>query len=88
MKKIKQGNTKWKVVVYDPGDIEGYDEQYVACVYPCFVTKVSRNTVWYNTTIGPYLCEHGFWNNKLFPSFRKAVAEAKRRIANIEEDCK
>ena len=44
MKKIKQGQARWKVVVYGPGKIEGYDDQYVAAVYPCFITSEVQST--------------------------------------------
>ena len=84
MKKIKQGQTKWLVAVYEPGKIEGYDDQYVASVYPCYVAKAKNDTVWYNTPNGPYICGNKFWNTKLFPTFRKALANAKHQMANIE----
>lgn len=80
MKKIKQGQTKWQVVVYEPGKIEGYDDQYVAAVYCCFVTKVKNGMVYYNTSSGPYICGRNFWNEELFQTFRKALANAKQQI--------
>lgn len=83
MKKIKQGQTRWLTVVYEPGKIEGYNEQYVAAVYPCFVTKVENNTVWYNTPSGPYL-SHVNYFNKLHKTFRKALSDAKQQISDID----
>jgi len=85
MKKIKQGQTKWLTVVYELGKIEGYDDQYVASVYPCYVTKAKNDTVWYDTPSGSYICAMKFWNTKLFPTFRKALANAKEQIKIIDK---
>ena len=57
MKKIKQGQARWKVVVYEPGKIEGYDDQCVAVVYACFITSVDNGTIRYKreTTITTFV---------------------------------
>lgn len=73
MEKVKQGQTKWKAFVCDPGHVEGYDDQYVGLVYPCFVTSVKHNTVRYSCGDGFYMCHKQFWNDKLHTTFRKAI---------------
>lgn len=81
MKRVKQGHTKFQVVVYDPGKIEGYDNEYVACVYSCFVTKVEAGTIYYKSSNDyPYMCREKFWNGKLFSTRRKALTEALRQL--------
>lgn len=81
MKKVKQGHTKFKVVVYDPGKIDGYDDKYVACVYSCFVTKVEAGTIYYQSSSNyPYMCGEKFWHGKLFNTRRQATKEALRQL--------
>lgn len=81
MKRVKQGHTKFQVVVYDPGKIEGYDNEYVACVYSCFATKVTDKQIhYYCSNEYPYLCSGKFWNTKLFSTRRKAMKEALRQL--------
>jgi len=83
-KKIKQGQTKWKVVVYEPGKIEGYDDQYVACVYRCYADKVQNGNIDYTCgTKEYYICSEKFWNNKLEDTFRKALKKAQLEIAAL-----
>ena len=83
MNKVKQGQTKWKSVVYDPNTIEGYDNEYVACVFRCFVTKVEGNFVYYTCgDDGYYICSNEFWNNKLHKTFRKAYKESLLELNN------
>lgn len=77
MMKIKQGQTKWKVVVYDPGKIDGYDEEYVGVVYSCYITKIDNTNIYYRCGDGYYICSEKFWNTKLKDSFRQAVIQCK-----------
>lgn len=84
MKRVKQGHTKFKVVVYEPGKIEGYDDRHVACIYTCFVTKVEGNQISYATENYPYLCGPKFWS-KLFPTRRKALRYAQQQIDKINK---
>jgi hypothetical protein len=86
MKKVKQGHTKFKVVVYDPGKIEGYDDRYVACVFSCYVTKVKGTSVYYNTERGPYIAHQVYWKNKLFSTRRKAFKYARQQIDKIDAE--
>lgn len=85
-KKIKQGQTKWKVVIYDPGKIEGYDEEYVGVVYSCFITKIIGNTIYYKCGNGDYICSKEFWHKNLRNTIRQAIAQCKydvNYLANI-----
>lgn len=85
--KVKQGHTKFKVVVYEPGKIEGYDDRHLAVVYTCMATNVERSskTVHYTTEGGPYMAHENYWNNRLFSTRRKALQEAHRRIDEINK---
>lgn len=90
MKKIKQGHTKFHVVIYEPGKIDGYDDCYVASVFTCFVTGVLGDTVYFRTERqdgyeSRYMCGKNFWNDKLFSNRRKALREAQRRIDEIDK---
>jgi hypothetical protein len=84
MNKVKQGHTKYKTVVYEPGKIEGYDDRHVAAVYTCFVTKVTDTTVYYTTERGHYMCGKQFWKERLFSTYRKAMREARQRVEAID----
>jgi hypothetical protein len=86
MKKVRQGHTKFKVVVYEPGKIDGYDDRHVACVYTCAVTKVVGPTIYYTTERGPYLANVLLWHNKLFSTRRKALRYARQQIDKIDKE--
>ncbi len=83
-KSPRQGQTRYKVVVYDPGKIEGYDDQYVAMVYRCFVTAVRGVTVNYQCGAGPYLCGRSWFLKNTEPTFNKAMRKARAAIAKVE----
>ncbi len=84
MKRIKQGQTKWQTVVYEPGKIDGYDNVHVAVVYSCYVTRVVGNQVYYNCSNGgPYICTDVNWNTKKHKTYRKAWKEAVEKIGEI-----
>lgn len=78
-KNVRQGHTRWKVVVYSPSQIEGYD-QYVAIVYRCFVTAVLGSTVHYQCGDADYICGRGWFINNTVSTFRKAVAQAQIEV--------
>lgn len=83
MKKIRQGQTRWKVVIYDPGKIKGYDDQFVAVVYRCFVTKVNRSRVYYKCGNGPYICGSNWFVRNTCSTFRKAMRQAKEQLDRL-----
>ena len=79
-KNVRQGQTRWKVVVYSPGKIEGYDDQYVAIVYRCFVTAVVGCAVHYQCGDADYICGRGWFIDNTVSTFRKAVAQAQIEV--------
>lgn len=84
MKKIRQGQTRWKVVVYEPGKIDGYDDQYVAMIYRCFVTAVSGSRLSYSCGSGPYICGSNWFIRNTESSYRRAYRKAKLMLNNVE----
>lgn len=78
MKRVRQGQTRWKAVVYEPGKIEGFDDSFVAYVYPCRVEKAEGSAVRYRCGYGgnlhsmPYICSDTFWHKKLHKTYRAA----------------
>lgn len=80
LKSLRQGQSRFQAVVYDPGKIEGYDNEYVALVSRCFITKVRGNTVFYDTDSGPYLCHRQKFLEMSQPTYRAAVRQAKQLI--------
>ena len=79
------GHCRWKAVVYEPGKIEGYDDHFVACVYPCHATKVTARSVHYDCgNENPYIAGFGYWKN-LHPTRRAAVRAALAMLAAAKE---
>lgn len=76
LKNLRQGQTRWQVVVYEPGKMEGFDDQHVAMVYRCFVTAVRGTTVNYQAGHGPYICGREWFIKNTESTYRKAVAKA------------
>lgn len=74
------GHCRWKAVVYEPGKLEGYDDQFVACVFPCHATKVTGKSVYYYCGENPYIAGFKFWR-KLHPTRRAAVRAALAMLA-------
>ena len=81
VKKLRQGQTRWKVVVYEQGKLQGYDDQFVAAVYNCFVTAVRGTTVNYRCGTIPYICGRAWFLANTAPTFRKAMDQARAAIA-------
>ena len=84
LKNLRQGQTRWKVVVYEPGKLQGYDDQYVAAVYLCFVTAVRGTTVNYQSGNGPYICGREWFIKNTAQTYRKALAQARSAVKAIE----
>jgi len=80
LKNLRQGQTRWKVVVYEPGKVQGYDNQYVAMVYRCFITAVRGTTVNYQCENGPYICGREWFINNTEGTYRKAAAKAQVEV--------
>lgn len=72
----RQGQCRWKAVVYEPGKLEGYDEHFVACVFPCHATKVSARSVYFRCNDLPYIAGFDFWWN--LHQSRRAAERAAR----------
>lgn len=84
MKNLRQGQTRWLLVVYEPDRIAGYEHQHVAFVYGCYITKVRGTTVFYRNGAGPYLAGRSWFLNNTEPTFRKALAKGRAAIAAID----
>lgn len=80
MMSLRQGQSRFQAVVYEPGKIEGYDNEYVAIVTRCFITKTRGNTVFYDTCNGPYLCHRQKFLEMSQPTYRSAMREARKLI--------
>lgn len=74
-KRPRVGQCRWKSVVYAPGKLEGYEAQFVACVYPCHAKKVTARSVHYGCGDNQYIAGFGFWR-KLHPTRRAAERAA------------
>ena len=72
MVKLKQGQTWYQSVVYDPDKLEGYPNEYVGIVWKCFITKVQGSTIEYRTSNGCYISGTGFFRKNKFKTIRKA----------------
>lgn len=83
MIKIKQGQTRYKVVIYEPGKVQGYDDEYVAMIYSCFVTKVNDGTVFYRTENGSYICRDSWFIKNTKSSKKKAITLSKTKLGLI-----
>src|SRR5574343_391733 len=92
--KIKQGQTYWLSILYEPDTLSDYPEQYVSAVHRCFITKVKGNTVYYTVDNNQYyLCGirnkfYGFSKSKklaedsfVSTTYRRAYNKAKELIA-------
>lgn len=87
LKNIRQGQTRWKVVVYEPGHIDGYDDQHIAAVHRCFVTSVSGNIVRYTVDDNGYMIAGREWFiRNTESSFRKALKKANLAIKKINNE--
>lgn len=86
LKNLRQGHTRWKLVVYSPGQVEGYDDRHVAAVYGCAVTAVHGTTVHYCCGLGSYICGRQWFMENTFPTYRKAVVAARAAIAKATGD--
>lgn len=85
-KNIRQGQTRWQVVVYEPGSLDGYDDRYVAAVQRCFVTSVSGNTIRFTVNHNEYYMSGRSWFAKnTETSYRKALKKAKYLIDVIDK---
>lgn len=94
MNRVKQGQTRWKAVVYEPGKVEGFEDCFVAYVYPCRVSKAGGGSVLYRCGHGanlyamPYICTNTFWHKKLHKTYRSAcraaMAELNAAIASVK----
>lgn len=85
-KNVRQGRTRWQVVVYEPGSFEGYDDQHIAVVNRCFVTSVSGNTIRYTANDnGYYMSGRTWFANNTESSYRKALKKAKYLIDVINK---
>lgn len=80
MNKVKQGQTKWLPIVYEPGKIQGYENEYLGVVYQCFVTKVTNKTIHYQCGNGFYMCGKEYWENNLYKTFRKARKDVLQKL--------
>lgn len=83
MIKIKQGQTRYKVVIYEPGEVQGYDDEYVAMIYSCFVTEVTTGTVFYRTESGSYICRDSWFVKNTKSSKKKAITSSKTKLGLI-----
>lgn len=79
-KRPRVGHCRWKAIVYGPGKLEGYDDQFVACVYPCHATKVTARSVHYECGDNPYIAGFGYWNG-LHQTRRAAERAALNELA-------
>lgn len=84
LKNVRQGKTRWMVVVYEPGKIQGHDDVHVAFVYSCFVTAVRGTTVHYRNGAGPYISGREWFLKNTEPTFRKALSKGRDAIAAID----
>lgn len=88
LKNLRQGQTRWKVVVYEPGKVQGYDSQHVAMVYRCFVTAVRGTTVNYQCENGPYISGREWFIKNTKATYRKAVAKAQIAVNKADLNIK
>lgn len=85
LKSLRQGQTRFQAVCYEAGKVEGYDDQPVAFVFPCFITRVHGMTVYYDTTNGSYICGRNKFLEITQPSFRKAARQAQQLVNEASE---
>lgn len=84
MKKVRQGQTRWKVVIYEPGKVECYDDEYVAVVYMCRVTKVYGTTVYYSSSnTDHYIAGNEWFLKNTYSSHKTAINKAKLELGII-----
>lgn len=80
-KNLRQGQTRWKAVLYEAGRFADYPDQAVCIVYSCRVTAVRGMTVYFRSENGPYIAgREGFFRTTL-PTYRAAVRDAHRQLA-------
>ena len=80
-KNVRQGQTRWQVVLYEPGAFAGYDDRYVAVVHRCFVTSVSGNTVRYTIDGHSYMMSGRKWFiDHTEASYKRAIGKARYHI--------
>lgn len=92
--KIKQGQTYWLSILYEPGKVQDYPQQYVSAVHRCFITGVKGNTFYCIIDDNQYyFCGirskfYGFSKSKklaedafVSTTYRRAYAKAKELIA-------
>lgn len=82
-RKLKQGQTYWKSVIYAPDTVCGYPDQYVAIIYRCFITKVHGTTVYYQTERGHYISGDLWFISNTLPTMRQAISKAKVQLHEI-----
>lgn len=84
MKKVRQGQTRWLSVLYEPGAFSDNPENHCAVVYMCRVTKVVGKSVYYNTQSGhPYIAHENWFLKNTHKTFRKAYRECQRMIDEV-----
>ena len=84
--RTRVGHTRWKAILYEPGQVQGYDDRAIAIVVGCRVTAVVGSSVHYTTSDNQhYIAGVGYWQQRTLPTFRKACADAKRKIKEWED---